>query len=475
MRSDCHVCTSEGFKALTRVEVKANGNSIIATLNVVESELLDHNEAGLSNEAFKRLEINNGDVISIHHLKPVESIAFVRGKMFGKPFTEAQLLSIMQDIVAGRYSNIELAAFITTCADSSLSLDEIIMLTKAMINVGQKLVWDKDIVLDKHCIGGLPGNRTTPIVVSIIAAAGYTIPKTSSRAITSPAGTADTMEVITDVNLDLAQIRKTVTKENGCLAWGGAIKLSPADDVIISVEKALDIDSEGQMVASVLSKKAAAGATHVIIDIPVGETAKVRTKDDAERLSNHFRLAGQTIGLQIKTIITDGTQPIGKGIGPSLEAMDILDVLRNNPHAPHDLRDKSVAIAGALLDMIEPNGMNGTKKASAILISGQAYKKFEAICKAQGAFKEPRYAPYFYEVLSPVGGIVTNINNRQLAKLAKLAGAPISPTAGVQFFASLNKTVKQGEVLLKIWAETTGELEYAKEYLNTVPQMITIE
>lgn len=475
MRSDCHICTAEGFTALTRVVVQANGNTIIATLNVIESTLIKKQEAGLSIEAMKRLKVTEGDTVSIHHLRPVESIAFVRGKMYGKQFTELQLEEIIKDIAEGRYSNVELAAFITACSGNNLSLKEIIALTIAMISAGHKLAWDKAIVLDKHCIGGLPGNRTTPIVVSIIAAAGYTIPKTSSRAITSPAGTADMMEVITNVDLDLNAIKNIVEKENGCLAWGGAIKLSPADDIIISVERALNIDSEGQMIASVLSKKAAAGSTHVLIDIPFGKTAKVRRKKDVERLKHYFKSVGEAIGLHIQTVVTEGIQPVGIGIGPALEAMDVLAVLQNNQDAPQDLKNRAIMITGRLLNMVqEDSAIDGKITALQILESGAAFAKFKSICEAQGAWKTPSFAKYSFDVKSVKGGIVTRIDNRHLAKVAKLAGAPKSPSAGLQFYAHFNKQIKPGDILFRIWAETKGELEYAKEYLTSISHIITI-
>lgn len=147
------------------------------------------------------------------------------------------------------------------CGDDALNDKEITALTDAMVKAGSRIDWGLDQVIDKHCVGGLPGNRTTPIVVSILTACGLTVPKTSSRAITSPAGTADTMETLTDVSLSLEQMRQVVRNEGGCLAWGGSVRLSPADDLLIQVERALDIDSEGQLIASVLSKKLAAGAT----------------------------------------------------------------------------------------------------------------------------------------------------------------------------------------------------------------------
>lgn len=476
MRADCHICKSEGFTALTRLVVHYDGRSIVATLNVVHSELLSHNEAGLSMEAMKRLGVKEGDCLSFSHLKHISSLSKVRAKMYHKELNEQAFNEIITDVVAGRYSNIELAAFISACSGNNLSLNEIIGLTKAMINSGQKIKWNNALIFDKHCVGGLPGNRTTPIVVSIVAAAGLTIPKTSSRAITSPAGTADTMETMTPVNLGLEEIKQVVGKENGCIVWGGAVKLSPADDILISVEKSLDVDSEGQMIASVLSKKAAAGATHVVIDIPVGETAKVRTTNEAKQLQSYFEAVGKEIGLQVKVILTDGSQPVGKGIGPSLEAMDVLSVLRNQKDTPQDLKERAMLLAGMLLELSGKYlAGEGNLAAKEILETGKALAKFQAICEKQGGFREPQYATHKHEVVSEKEGIVKAIDNRKLALVAKLAGAPKSASAGILFLSPLGKKVSKGEVLFTIYAEAKGELEYAIDYMKSNNNIISID
>ncbi len=174
---------------------------------------------------------------------------------YGRASAETQLLAVLQDVSAGRYADIELSAFLTAYAAGGMNLDEVVGLTRGMVQVGERLKWNREIVADKHCVGGLPGNRTTPIVVSIVAAAGVCMPKTSSRAITSPAGTADAMEVLAPVDLDLITMRRVVEREGGCIVWGGSVRLSPVDDVLIRVERALDLDSDAQMVASILSKK----------------------------------------------------------------------------------------------------------------------------------------------------------------------------------------------------------------------------
>ena len=473
MRADCFICKSEGFEALTQLIVTANNKSIVATLNIVHSDILEACEDSLSESAWDRLGVNDGDYIHISHLPPLASFGYVRSKIHGNPLKAREFDAIIRDIVAGNYSNIHLSSFITACGHAHLSVKEIVYLTKAMIKTGEQLHWDHPIVVDKHSVGGIPGNRTTPIVVAIVAAAGLIIPKSSSRAITSPAGTADTVETMTPVNLSVRKIQDVVAREGGCMAWGGTLGISPADDILIRVERVLDIDMEGQMVASVLSKKAAIGATHVLIEIPVGPTAKIRSDFEFLKLQHYFTNVGDALGLQVYTLKTDGTQPLGRGVGPALEAKDILAVLRNEPSAPQDLKNKAISLAAIMLEFGSKAALGeGLTLAKALLESGVALKKFLAICEAQGGFKEPLIAPLTHDILATQNGRVVEIDNRNLAKIAKLAGAPHDATAGIEFFANVGAMIKKGEVLYRIHAETQGALDYSRTYALTMPSII---
>lgn len=476
MRSDCYVCRSEGFEAETQVLVTVNNQFIIATLNVIHTELLKIDEASLSESAWKRLNANDRDLVRISHPAPVTSLSYVRSKIYGHELNQSEFDEIINDIVLGKYSNVHLASFITACARDNLNINEIIHLTKSMIQTGERLQWNYPYIMDKHSVGGIPGNRTTPIVVAIVASAGLIIPKTSSRAITSPAGTADTIETMTPINLTAAQIRQVVDKEGGCMAWGGALSLSPADDIIIRVERALDLDPEGQLIASVLSKKAAIGATHVVIDIPVGPTAKIRSEEVFLRLKDNFNKVGKACGLDIYVLKTEGIQPLGKGIGPALEAKDILAILNNEKNIPIDLKEKAIHLAGILLEAgkITVSG-NGTSLAREILEKGLALKKFLAICEAQGGFREPTTAKYTFDILSKHEGCVTEIDNRNLALVAKLAGAPHDPAAGIEFFAKCGTYVEKNQLLYRIHAETKGELEYALKFAHSMPGIIKLD
>ena len=477
MRHDCHLCKSEGFEALTRIRVSNGTHTIVATLNVIRSELITEEEVSLSEGGMESLQAKDGDEVEITHLSPIDSLGLVRAKIYGQELSYDNYLTIIKDIIEGNYSTVHLTGFVTSCASHLLKLPEILSLTKAMIDTGDVIKWDSPIIMDKHCIGGIPANRTTPIVVSIIAAFGLIIPKTSSRAITSSAGTADVMDVFTNSNLEIDKIKEVVAKEGACLAWGGSVKLSPADDILIRIERSLDLDSEAQMMASVISKKKAAGATHVLIDIPYGVTAKVRSYQEALLLKDLFEKIGSKLDLKIKVLLTDGNQPIGNGIGPDLEAMDVLSVLKNAPNAPKDLRDKSILLASALLELSgkvsEHESMNISTE---IIDSGKAYRKFKAICLAQGRYYEPdNYAPYKKNVVAKHTGIVTEIDNRKLAKVAKLAGAPNDSSAGIYLYSHIGTPVEKGQVLYSVYAKSPGQLNYALEYAKQQHQIIKIQ
>lgn len=476
MRSDCHICRSEGFESRSRVLVRYRDKTVIATLNVITSELLGEDEAALSESAWSILDAREGEDISLSHPTPVESLSQVRAKIYGKRVDDAGMAAIIRDIADRKYADIHLAAFITACAGDRLDTAETTALTKAMIAVGRRISWGRTPIVDKHCVGGLPGNRTTPIVVAMVAAHGLTMPKTSSRAITSPAGTADTMETLAPVMLGAEAMRRVVEREGGCIVWGGAVQLSPADDILIRVERPLDIDSEGQMVASILSKKAAAGSTHVIVDMPVGATAKVRSTEAAQSLRTLMTNVGQAVGLDVRVAITDGSQPVGRGIGPALEAHDVLAVLQNEANGPRDLRDRAANLAGQIIEFAgnAPPGM-GLALAYDLLADGRAWRKFQAICEAQGGIRNPPRAAHTHAVPAIAAGRVVSIDNRRLARTAKLAGAPRAPAAGLELHTPLGARVERGQPMFTLHAEAPGELAYALEYLSSQTPIVVIE
>lgn len=476
MRADCPLCRSEGFDAQSRINVRVGERQIIASLNVVHGDWLAPGHVGMSEAAWHALQPQANVEARFAHPAPLESMSDVRAKIYGHALDEAQMQRIVADIVNRRYSDIELSAFLTACGGNNLGLNEVVALTRAMVNNGERLQWEHAPVVDKHSVGGLPGNRTTPIIVAIVTCHGLVMPKTSSRAITSPAGTADTMEMLAPVALSATELRAVVEREGGCIAWGGAMHFSPADDIMIRVERALELDSEGQMVASVLSKKAAAGSTLVVIDIPVGPTAKVRSAVAARSLARMLEEVAAQTGLSVIPVLTDGTQPVGTGIGPALEAHDVLAVLQNMATAPRDLRARAIALAGALLEVAgKAQAGDGERLAAATLDDGRAWLKFQAICVAQGGMRTPPRADLVMNISAQRAGTITVIDNRKLARAAKLAGAPAAPAAGLLLRKRVGDRVDSGETLFELHAESRGELNYAADYVKSNPDIFLVD
>jgi thymidine phosphorylase len=467
LHRECDLYRAEGFQALSKVEVRANGQRILASLNVVDdTAIVGQAELGLSEDAFASLGVAEGAPVSVSQAEPPISIPALHRKIAGERLSRQDFHEIIQDIAELRYSKIELTAFVVACDLGELDREEIFYLSDAMSRVGRRLDWHEHPVVDKHCIGGIPGNRTSMLVVPIVAAHGLLCPKTSSRAITSPSGTADTMEVLARVDLPFGELGKLVRTHRGCLAWGGTSELSPADDVLISVERPLSIDSPGQMVASILSKKVAAGSTHLLLDIPVGPHAKVRSMPEARRLRKLFEFVAGRMGLTLDVVITDGSQPVGRGIGPVLEARDVMHVLTHHPDAPIDLRLKALRLAGRMLEF-DPDirGGDGFAIARDILDSGRALEKMLAIIAAQGERRfdpdHPELASQRFEVLAERAGVVTAIDNLRLARIARLAGAPKAKGAGVDLCARIGDRVEQGQPLYRVYAAYHSECSFA--------------
>jgi thymidine phosphorylase len=475
MRTDCHVCRSEGLSSRAQVLLRSGDREVQATLFQIEGDLIAMDEAALSEAAWTLLGVEEGEPIEVSHPAALDSLASVRRRIYGNRLDGPAFSAIIGDVIKGRYTDVHLAAFLTASAALPLDEAETNDLTRAMVDVGERLQWNAPLVVDKHCIGGLPGNRTTPIVVAIVTALGLTMPKTSSRAITSPAGTADTMETLAPVDLDLATMRRVVEQEGGCIAWGGAVHLSPADDIFVRIERELDVDTEGQLIASVLSKKIAAGSTHVVLDIPVGPTAKVRNAAAGLHLADRLGAVAAHFGLHVTSLQTDGSQPVGRGIGPALEALDVVAVLHNTPDAPDDLRQRAAVLAGAALEIggVAANG-EGKALALGVLADGRAWTKFERICQAQGGLRVPPRASHILPLPAPRAGRVERIDNRKLARLAKLAGAPEAKAAGLRLEVRLGDVVEAGQPMLAVHAQTAGELAYALDYARRNPDIITL-
>jgi thymidine phosphorylase len=451
------------FRGFSRVELRRNSRVLLATLLITDEDaLVGPDEIGLSEPAFRRFAEPAGSLVTVSPATSPESLDAVRAKIQGRTLRPAEIEAIIGDLTHYRYSDMEIAAFLIGSA-SFMTSGELLALVQAMAQAGTQLKWPDTIIVDKHCIGGIPGNRTSMIVVPIVAAHGLTIPKTSSRAITSPAGTADTMEVLARVDVSAEEMKEVVASCRGCLVWGGHVNLSPADDILISVERPLSLDTREQMVASIMSKKLAAGSTHLLIDLPVGPTAKLANATDAMRLRKLFEFVGDHFGIAVEVVTTDGRQPIGSGIGPILEAEDVMAVLTNDATGPADLREKSLRLAAHLLEY-DPQlrGGSGYARARELLDSGAAQKKMQAIIDAQGPSTcRNDIGKLTFDVAAANDGTISEINCLQLNRLGRTAGAPIDKGAGIKLFGKIGDHVEKGQPLYRIHAYDQSELDLA--------------
>ena len=453
-----------------RILIKKGNKSVIAIVDIGESaKAVPRHKIGLFEEVLDALKAKHGDTVHISLEKKPASVAYIRKKLDGFELSKQQIYEIIEDIVNNKITDIELASYVSANYTLGMSHKEIINMTLAIKNTGMQLKIKSSIVADIHCIGGVPGNRTTMIVVPILAAAGINIPKTSSRAITSPAGTADTMEVLCNVSLPITCLKRILDKHKGFIVWGGAVNLAPADDRIIKVEHPLSIDAEGQMLASIMAKKASVGATHLLIDIPYGQGAKISTFREARHFEHMFIDIGKSLNIKVACMLTDGSQPIGNGMGPALEAKDCLLVLKNDSRAPKDLRIKSLEMAA---NMLEFSGHckigTGMSLAKHLLDSGKAHKKMLEIINAQGKkIDNPdniRLGKYKYVIKSNKNGTIKRIDSLIITKIARLAGAPRTPTAGVYLHKHYNNTVKKNDALLTIYSDGKDNIKFAIDF-----------
>ncbi len=463
-----------------RISIKTTGKKRreVSTLIDTIEEFIKEDEIAVSFELKKYSDFHNGQKVEVNPSNTPDSLNFIKKKLSNKVLTEKEIKLIIKDVINNSLSEAEIALFISAVYKYGMNIKEIIYLVKSIKESGSQLNFDHGrIVADKHSVGGIPGNRTTPIVVSICASAGLLMPKNSSRAITSAAGTADVIETVAEVDFSIKELKKVIKKTNACMVWGGALEIVPADSILIRIEKSLKIDPEPMLLASIMSKKLAAGSNHVIIDIPYGKGAK-HSRKKAIALKKKFEVLGKYFKIKIKCVLTDGSQPIGNGIGPALEMRDILKVLnvkeRNiinakdngNGMYPADLEKKSLFIAGELLELTGKAGKGkGIQLATRILYSGKAFEKFREIIEAQrGSLKKLKEQRFHHIILSKKPGKVTEIKNSEISSLARIAGCPLDKYSGIYLHCHKGHKLKKNQKILTIYAESKSKLASAIRY-----------
>jgi len=462
----------EGDKIIVSNPIE--GYRLIATL-IVADDLVEPGYIMIPNFIAKKIRVSHGDNVELSLAPYPKSIDIIRKKIAGERLTQSEILTIIKDIVSYEIGKPEILAFALAEHFSGMDTDEIESLCKAMYETGEKIEFDIP-TYDKHSIGGVPGNKVSLLIVPIVASSGLIIPKTSSRAITSPSGTADTMEVLANVTFTAEEFKEIVKKVGGALIWGGGLNLAPADDIIIRAERLVGIDPIPQMIASIMSKKIAAGIKNMVLDIPTGKETKMEDIKEAEKFANLVIEIGRRLGINVNAAITYGEQPVGHTVGPALEAWEGLKALMGE--GPSSLIEKACSLSGILLEMGgKASHGTGYEVAKRILNSGKAYEKMKQIIEAQGG--DPNIKPeeialgeHRYKIYSPIDGYVTRISNKAINLIARAAGAPKDKGAGVMLYVKRGYKVKKGDILLEIYSERATKLQDAISILRNINPVV---
>lgn len=398
-------------------------------------------------------------------------------KVKGKILSASEINEIINDIVNGRLSDVELAAFVTAVKIHGLMNQEIVSLTLAEVSTGNIFDFGSD-VYDKHSTGGVPGNKVSLIIVPIVAAAGLIIPKTSTRAITSPSGTADSMETLAPVKFKSDEVKEMIKKNGACIIWGGHLETVPADSLLIKIEKKLHLDPFGLMIPSILAKKMSMGVKKLVLDIPCGKGTKFKNANEGRKFALFFKEISKKVKIETECALTNAIQPIGHCVGPAIEAREALNLLYDYKKGPNSLIEKSTDLAGILLEMGgKAQQGTGQNMAQNILRSGKALEKMKKIIEIQEGNpnikpEDIEVGPLEAEFFSAKSGYVTDIDNSIINKIAKTAGCPQEKSAGIELFKKIGALVKEGDLIFKIYAKDNSKLEKATELFNASSPVI---
>ncbi|MEA3357749.1 MAG: thymidine phosphorylase [Patescibacteria group bacterium] len=440
-------------------------------------------EIGMYCEVWDKYDIPADDIVSLDIPEPSHSTDIIRKKIKGKKLSYEEIKQVMEDIAKRRLSTIEITYFASTYYNPGFDDEEVGYLTKAMAETGDVLDFtngDPNMkVVDKHSIGGIPAKGVTPVLVPIIASFGLTIPNTSTRSITTPAGTSDMLEVVMPVTLNKDEIIKVVKQEGACLVWGGGIDLAPADDVMIAIERPLNMESYDKLLVSIIAKKMAMKITHLVIDIPYGKGAKVPDLKGVVEIENEFERLCGGFGIDVEIYKRESLGPDGYGIGPALEIRDVLRIFERHTDRPQVLEALIIDMAGRLLELsgtAQPG--QGAKMARSKIENSEAEKKFWSIAKAQGAkgkikSSEIMVGEYSYTYKSKRTGMISRIGNREVVEIARALGAPFIKEAGMYFHKLKDDHVKAGEPLFTLYASSAERLGVGKEVVKRCGDFVT--
>ncbi len=455
-------CLSIGVDVEDRVRIGGRHSAVLPIM-MSDQPSID-GSVFVSHSVMERFGLTEGEMADVVYSPPPESIIAIKKKIDGLELDREEIGSIVSDINEGLLTEREILSFVSAFNVSNASITEVADLTRAMASTGTTVDFGTDEVFDFHSLGGIPGNKITPIVVSIVASKGIVIPKLSSRAISSACGTSDFVETFCDVELSPDRLKDIIAQTKGVFACGNT-EYAPVGKEIIRAERPMGIDPRPMMLASIMSKKVALGVKDLLIDIPLGTGSKIQNMDVAEGFSDDLIALGNELGMRLECVVTNAEQPIGRTIGPVLEAWECIKALEDG-EGDETLIEKACSMAGILLEMAGIE--DGISAARESFESGLAHKKFLEIVKAQGGPEDLRSSDlkkseFSKDVHAKRDGYVQYIDNQCMVAIAKGAGAPFDKKAGIELLHKKGDCVKEGEVLFRIYADNQAKLDRATE------------
>jgi pyrimidine-nucleoside phosphorylase len=412
-------------------------------------------------------------------------VDLILAKRNGREHSSSEIDFIINGVTHGTIKDYQLSAWLMAVCWQGMTIDETAFLTDAMSKSGEVLDLSEigPLVGDKHSTGGV-GDKTTLVFVPMMAAAGIPMAKLSGRGLGHTGGTIDKLEAIPGFNTDVG-IKDFISqiKDIGMAIGGQTQELAPADGKIYAMRDVTGtVESIPLIAASVMSKKIAAGANLIILDVKCGKGAFMETLADAELLAQTMANVGRRLGKPVIAVVTDMDQPLGNAVGHTLEVIEAIETLKGK--GPDDFRELCLSLGSLALVAAKksPSEAEARKILEEILVSGKALDYFRKLIAAQGGNVDiienhalMPTAKYEHDFVVPGTGVkyISHIDGRKIAEACKLMGAgrahkgdPIDLAVGVVLSAKVGSKVNGGESIARVHANSKESFEHAKSKLT---------
>jgi pyrimidine-nucleoside phosphorylase len=410
-------------------------------------------------------------------MRAVDIITKVRD---GEPLTGEEIQYFVEGFTHGKIPDYQVSAWAMAVVFQGLSLRETTDLTLAMAASGTQLDLRNvvPIAADKHSTGGV-GDKTTLVVQPIVAACGVPMAKMSGRGLGFTGGTLDKMESIPGYDVDLTtDAFLDQLREVGIALCGQTEDLAPADGLLYALRDVTGtVPSNPLIASSVMSKKLAAGANVILLDVKVGNGAFMKSLEEAQALARTMVEIGKRAGHRVAAVISDMNQPLGFAVGNALEVVEAVETLRGE--GPSDFREHSLEIAARILNLASADRdlERARDQAQRALDEGAALRKFKQLVEAQGgdpsvvdSLEQLPQATYIEQVVSSEAGYIAEILAREVGLTAMQLGAgrqtkgdPVDHAVGVVLHHKVGDRVDGGEPLFTIHARSEAEARPAAE------------